>query len=389
MDKPIFDMDAALGDTTDYSKENENQETETQETEDNDGDGDNDDDNDGSDDSGSKDADKTDDSSDADSDKNKSADEPAKIDEEEVISNRFGFSAEEVESQLLELEELRKKVNEGPNFSSDFQKKLFTFVSEKFDGVEDLNEAAQTYLKLATSDFNKMDNKSVLREAFLLENSDMPAEKALAKFERDYKRKYVAKDEYDEEEKEDLAFEEERDAKKARKELEAKAKDLKPAAKQVEENKTATPEVVSKAIDANLKSVKKSLEGYQGLTLKVDDNAKNDFKFALNKGQLKEIEARLSMSINRPELYNEKGEFKLGFEAEASRDALVMAAWGSEITKAYGAHCRNIGYEMRSREISGETPDRKAGSVNKTEPGSIEEGFAQMAATRRAQKNNN
>lgn len=304
--------------------------------------------------------------------------EDPKLDLDEEIAKQFGFSPEEIKNKLQELEN-------SPKLTSDFQKKLYTFVSELGE-VADLGAATQEFMRVATADYSKMDDKEILREAFLLENNDMDPVLANKRFERQYEKKFVADDIDDQD---DLDFERIQEAKKARKTLEEKQKALKPEFKAPKETETETktPEVIVSAISSNKELVKKSINGFDGLVLKADDVAENNFKFALSKEQAKEIEARLLWSVDRPELYNEKGEFTPGFEAEASRDALVMAVYGEEILDAFGKHCLNIGYEKRTRELSGETPDRKGGSGAPKEPTTWDESWEAAAAKRRANKN--
>lgn len=284
---------------------------------------------------------------------------------------------------VAEVETLREQVkNKVPEFKSDFQKKAFEFIS---NGPQSM-EAFGTYLQLQTMDLENMEERDLLKEEFVMRKaSKLTRAEAEILFEKKYYR------DYERDPDDTTPIELKSAAADAREFLAAQKEKYKAAPAQEGGNSTgAVPEVVGAAIEANVSQFSQAVTGVQSLTFKVDDDAKNDFKYILSKDQKEEVNRRMENVLRDPANYDVKtGKLKGGFNPEQSRDAIIRAVYGPQITEELGKHAYAMGYAKRTAEVGQQEPNRKGntrGGGDK-EAKTIDDAWAATAAAAKARRN--
>lgn len=343
--------------------------------------------------------------------KKESAKKEEEEEEEEVVgidsylaekySDRDIKSEEDLDAVLGTIEEiteentsLRAKLAEAekgkPKFDSEAEEKAFNFV--KNFGVDRLGEGMQTYANLITMDVEKAEPKILLEEQFILENPDLTREEALRKFNRDYQKRYtVNKDDFDDENafkeaQEDKRIDLKADAAKAKKFIQQKQAEYKPKAKETENKKVETPEVIQKSIKAYDSELEEFVKEFDSLIFSPTDNEKDDFVFKLTKPQIKEVKEAYQGWIRNPNSYDAKGNL-IGFtDIDNKIHQISYMLFGPDLIEKALKHGLSKGEIKRAEEIAKHKPNRTSKVASTAPDVSEEQQWEDLAKQKKAGK---
>ena len=258
-----------------------------------------------------------------------------------------------------------------PEFSSDAQKKAYEFIKD-YD-PERHADALETWARVIKMDADKADGKSVLRENYVLSRPDMDRQKAIAKFERDYIRKYQPKlEDFDSEEKyedakQDAEIDLDADVSAARKAIKDKQKDFKYTSTEKEEKKESEiPQEVTDAISRHVKSMDDYQKDFNSII--YDPTGKDDDRFPIkfSKEQVSAIKAVTKSWVSNPLSYDKKGKLLIDWDPEEATKRAARMAFGDEIEAKIWEHAEQVFSTKRAEEISTRKPDRVSKVTNAT-----------------------
>jgi hypothetical protein len=329
-------------------------------------------------------------------DKKKKEEKEEEVDIDEVIKStleeKYGIENQEqltevldqLDTVSLENEELKEKLKvaeEGkPKFKSKTQEKIYDFLKD-YD-PEKLPDGLITYATIVGMDVEKMDPKLLMEQAFIIEHPNMQIDRARAKFNRDWEKKYVIDEEsFDgdakqlKEKKDDIQDDIEIEADKARKLLKKKQVELKVESenKTTEEEPKVSPEVQSE-IKENMKSFLNHFKETHTLTFQPDENDEFKVNYKFSKEELAAIKSLIENNISNPAHYDKKGKMIGGFDPEEKFiQAAGMIAF-RPIVKELLKSAKTRSHIIKASEISKQKPIRKAKSA-----GTVEESFMSSA----------
>jgi hypothetical protein len=326
----------------------------------------------------------------------KKKEEEEEVDIDEVIKStleeKYGIENQEQLTEILdqldtiseENEELKEKLKvaeEGkPKFKSKTQEKIYDFVKD-YD-PEKLADGLITYATIVGMDVEKMDPKLLMEHAFIMEHPNMQIDRARAKFNRDWEKKYVIDEESFEgdakqlkEKKDDIQDDIEIEADKARKLLKKKQAELKVESenKTTEEEPKVSPEVQSE-IKENMKSFLNHFKETHTLTFQPDENDEFKVNYKFSKEELAAIKSLIEKNISNPAHYDKKGKMIGGFDPEEKFIQAAGIIAFRPIVKELLKSARTRSHIIKASEISKQKPIRKAKSS-----GTVEEDFMSQA----------
>jgi hypothetical protein len=326
----------------------------------------------------------------------KKKEEEEEVDIDEVIKStleeKYGIENQEQLTEILdqldtiseENEELKEKLKvaeEGkPKFKSKTQEKIYDFVKD-YD-PEKLADGLITYATIVGMDVEKMDPKLLMEHAFIMEHPNMQIDRARAKFNRDWEKKYVIDEESFEgdakqlkEKKDDIQDDIEIEADKARKLLKKKQAELKVESenKTTEEEPKVSPEVQSE-IKENMKSFLNHFKETHTLTFQPDENDEFKVNYKFSKEELAAIKSLIEKNISNPAHYDKKGKMIGGFDPEEKFIQAAGIIAFRPIVKELLKSARTRSHIIKASEISKQKPIRKAKSS-----GTVEEDFMAQA----------
>jgi hypothetical protein len=326
----------------------------------------------------------------------KKKEEEEEVDIDEVIKStleeKYGIENQEQLTEILdqldtiseENEELKEKLKvaeEGkPKFKSKTQEKIYDFVKD-YD-PEKLADGLITYATIVGMDVEKMDPKLLMEHAFIIEHPNMQIDRARAKFNRDWEKKYVIDEESFEgdakqlkEKKDDIQDDIEIEADKARKLLKKKQAELKVESenKTTEEEPKVSPEVQSE-IKENMKSFLNHFKETHTLTFQPDENDEFKVNYKFSKEELAAIKSLIEKNISNPAHYDKKGKMIGGFDPEEKFIQAAGIIAFRPIVKELLKSARTRSHIIKASEISKQKPIRKAKSS-----GTVEEDFMAQA----------
>lgn len=267
---------------------------------------------------------------------------------------------ETLKSEVAEL----KKGSDKPKFSSEQEEKAFEFL-KTFD-VSRLSEGMQTFAKVITMDVKTAEPRILLEEKFILENPELTRDEALKVFNRDFNKKYtVKKEDFDD----DASFKEEedfrkielkKDVAKAKEYLEKKQTELKAKPKEVENTEAKENVVVQKSIKANVSELDGFMTEFNEIIFSPSDKEEDDFRYKLNKDQLKLVHESCKGWIGNPNSYDSKGNL-IGneeFDVEEKIKQTAYILFGEDMIEKALKHGLSIGEIKQADKIATKKPTR-------------------------------
>lgn len=243
----------------------------------------------------------------------------------ELIENQYGVKSQDIKTILSdyqtkskEVEALKKELEAKVEFKDENQKKLFDFVS-RYNG-EDLR-GFEDFVRIQNLDISSLDDKSALREDYVMKHKDLSREDALKKFERHYYKNY----EVDEEDAEMVRI----DAKTAKSSLEKIKAEVKAQPVTKKEIVPATNESFEKNKPAYLSELSKEMTGFDKV---IHETPNGKVYFPLEKEEIQEIDNLIKGIINDPHQYTEDG--RLRTPISQLKEMAPMILLGKEMMQA-------------------------------------------------------
>lgn len=216
---------------------------------------------------------------------------------EEMLSQHSDGRVKNVETLkalLAEVEELKKP--KEPVWKNDRQKLVYEYAT-RFEGNE--VQAMQRYLDVQSIDVEKLSAKETLFQEFRLnpENADLTSEEARKIFDLDYKNRYEAMEDEEDENSILIKRQHDKEVRKAKDSLVKMKEEFTKAGEQTPEPEKE-PEGPSKEV---VESVEKAMRDFKGVDFRFD---KDDEPFSL-KLEKNELEAIKNDILDPTKMFNE------------------------------------------------------------------------------------
>lgn len=280
---------------------------------------------------------------------------------------------EDMQAVMAENDDLKKKLaakeNAEPVFKSENHKKLAKFLGDLPD-ISLADDRTLTFIRLHKIDTEKDDAKTILQEAFVLDNPDLSREDAIAKHNRDYNRLYTLKreafDGTDEEFKEEermRKIDEKAAVSKAKKAIAAKQAEFKIEEPAKDKTPKENPEVKA-SIEKISSSFDTAMKNFKGLVFEPENKKEDPIHVVLSKEQHAEVVKIVKDWVSNPLSYTAEG--KLLSRTTDPNGIYKMAAYGrfgDEISKKLIAQAKTNKTILDASEIAKKETDRKAKSA--------------------------
>jgi hypothetical protein len=303
-----------------------------------------------------------------------SEEETTEVDADEIIKDKFSDYEIETVDELMNVldnlleqnEELKKKETEKQAVPEDILAAADFLVKTGYK-PGNFSEGLLTHAKLVSMDIDNSNGKEILREKYIMENTELTRSEAERMFEKRYSKEFVPdrnKFETDEEYNEaveDAKIEEKQKVAKAKAFLKQKQKESKVTVSNKNEEQAEISETVTRGIEQTSKEYGKYLEKFNSLKFQYTDNDEDDFVFKFKPEQIKAINAAVQEWVKNPNSYDSKGVLK-GDDASPEK-WIQRASWvlfGEEMIAANFQHTENILRTKRVEEISKVKPTRKS-----------------------------
>ena len=311
-------------------------------------------------------------------------------DEFKEILDRSVELLDENETLKAEIKSLKEAPAATP-FKSPSQELIWNAIKD-FD-PERIGEGINTVFGLIGMDLEKTDKKLVLEQEFIMNNPDLPLDKARKKFQTRYAQKYTVSEKEKEdltpeqlkEREEDLEIELEMDYKKSMRFLKDKKNELK-IKSETKEEPAKVSEAVENSIKSNTEAFAEHFDGIERLTFEVD-GVKNPFHYKFNKEQLTKIKNTVETHLKSPGAYDAKGKLVGGFDAEQLFQNAAFLIAGPSILEEGLKFTRNLAQVVKAEEIAKVKPSRKAKSSAEAKDMSVDAQAERMAKKKQAERN--
>jgi hypothetical protein len=284
--------------------------------------------------------------------------------EEELDAKIESFVKLNSDFEALKAEhETLKASADKPKFATPQEEKAFEFLKE-YD-ITNIGEGAETLAKIVTMDIEKANPRILLEEKFIIEHPELTREESLRKFNRDYNKKYVVKeDDFEtkeayEEELADRKIDEKVAVSKAREFLSKKQQELKGKAKEVKPEPTENP-VIQQSINQHVSKVDAYLNKFESVTYAPTEDKKDNFTIKFSKDQLKAIRDGVKGWVSNPKSYDDKGKIIGDFNEEKNTIAVAYLLFGEDMMAKMYAHAMSQADIKRADQIAQKKPTRDA-----------------------------
>lgn len=226
-----------------------------------------------------------------------SADEiTSDVDLDAIIKERSNGRIETVDSvsELLdELDQLREKskIVPEPVFQSERAKQAYEYLKSREGDFGELT--TQMHRVLALGDVTKLDAKTAQKEAFMLENNDIPAETAAKYFEARYNQKYG---DIDLEDDPAAEFEHIKETKAAKEAI----RKMQESFKSQESDKSGEAESLAQSQIDVANEVEKTLKSYGGIEYPFGENGEDKLIISLEDEEFSSFESELKNAMVNP-----------------------------------------------------------------------------------------
>lgn len=257
---------------------------------------------------------------------------------DDISTQVYGLTTQEVQERLQRLEELEKS---GPFFKSEKQKAAYKFLSEY--GGDDFEGGLVRYARLNKIDASA-DAKSVLKEKFIQSNPDLSIQDAETLFEDEFAHSYQGYDDPDNERSAILKVKLERDKAVALRELNEIKEKFKPA----DEPENSQADMATEMAQKYLERLDKEVEPISELTFSVPGLEGSEFNFKVDSFDVKDAlksEENLYRSIGWLDESN-----NLDLKMMAS-DIMILRNLDA-ITEQIVKHGMTLGKEAMAKEIN-------------------------------------
>lgn len=295
---------------------------------------------------------------------------------EELLTSKSG----EYESRIAELEAQLKEVStKGLAFENEAQKKLYEF-AKQFDGTNAKLLAEYEYLQ--NLDVSKMDDKAVLKEAFVQANKSFGREKAEEMFEYEYEDNYDTENldpDYDNKEIRKRSLKLERDAANAKKQLVETISNFK-----VEPNSKPQSQEEAKMMQEVERVVAKAaseLPNINKIEIPLDKSGNQKFAIGLTSEQKSFVIEQTKNFLSNPSNYDADGKLKHGATPQSVFEFITESTYKPLIYQKIferGMHVREM-QGVEKRAVKAQKPI-SAGSLANELPKNDEEAFLKFLA---------
>lgn len=315
--------------------------------------------------------------------------QPVQVEEsanaEEVVDDSYQFSdlAEETGFEIGSKEDVVNLLKEYAELKDKDPLSTLSPVIQEAIKAERAGMDLNHFFSVRNMDFDKMDNKEVLRQKFLKDNASLAKDNpdfANRRFEREYNAKYgnLNKEFEDEFEKEEFLKNNKDDLDFARMELDHEVKSAREELKKWQDDSTKIPEAQTdpevnnaELIEQHMKQVDEYFEGFNGIEIPLDGDKM--FKVGLDD---KDVQ-NLKEVLKNPSSFLER----IGFTQEGINiETLAPIVTLLEKSNSIGKLISDYSLEMRNKELvtSDLENPREIGAVNSSTPGvkSLEEQIA-------------
>lgn len=315
--------------------------------------------------------------------------QPVQVEEsanaEEVVDDSYQFSdlAEETGFEIGSKEDVVNLLKEYAELKDKDPLSTLSPVIQEAIKAERAGMDLNHFFSVRNMDFDKMDNKEVLRQKFLKDNASLAKDNpdfANRRFEREYNAKYgnLNKEFEDEFEKEEFLKNNKDDLDFARMELDHEVKSAREELKKWQDDSTKIPEAQTEPevnnaelIEQHMKQVDEYFEGFNGIEIPLDGDKM--FKVGLDD---KDVQ-NLKEVLKNPSSFLER----IGFTQEGINiETLAPIVTLLEKSNSIGKLISDYSLEMRNKELvtSDLENPREIGAVNSSTPGvkSLEEQIA-------------
>lgn len=285
----------------------------------------------------------------------------------EIKSSKEIIEALEATDKLAEeLETERKKVKE-PEFKSEQEKKLFTFLSD-FD-EKNWGEGMKTAAEIINLDPDKADGKKVLQEAFVLKKKHLSREDAIELFNDQYDERFkLNKEDFDDDALYvkrkrivDIKLKDEED--EARSFLRTKKEELKA---KPEEKKAPEPELskeVVKKYEGEVDNFFSAKGGFKQFSFPAGADGKAVIKVELDAEKKKILADHMKKYVSRTDMYDKSGKIP-NFDASEVAIQLTHLLWKENgipwITNQILKQVDTLAQVKKAEDIGKTKPDKQA-----------------------------
>lgn len=282
----------------------------------------------------------------------------------DIVSQRFGMSSEEIEGKLQRLEELEAGEMQ---FKSGKHQKAYEFLAN-YAG-DDYEGGIIRYARIQSANIGNMTPEQAMKELYIQKNADLSIEDATAVWEAEHSAKYsdlddpVTKIKFNQEGRQAL-------------------NELAQLKEKFEAKEEETPDIESEAAEIAqarqgfLSSVDSSLENYSEIEMELDGEPESAFSFKLSDMQsLKECMSDVETFYKAQEWITPDGKMN----PEKMKIDMAFLLNKEAILEQYYRHGKNVSKEQMLAEINNSTGKgkREAPPAPRTGPLSLNERLAQ------------
>lgn len=295
----------------------------------------------------------------------------------ESFGEKFGLNTETELTGVLEdygklrdeNDDLKAKLEVAEKAEPKFKHESHKVIAKFLEDLPDPTLAAdrtETFLKLQKINTKSDDGKVLLQEAFVLEHPDIPRDRAITFFNRDFNQKYnKKKDDFtgtEQEWKEELEItqtSQDMAVSKAKRFIETKQAEFKLEKPSTEDKAPKENLEVKAGIEKMQTSLDTYLKEFKGLTLTPTKNKEDNFNVVLSKEEHATVVKAAKTWVSNPGSYKVDGKFADSSEPAEIYQKAAFALLGPKIIEKMHQHMKSQIGIIRAEDIAKTEPERK------------------------------